>query len=247
MKIEKSWSDIVFENRNKDYGGYFLREIYDNVVLFSITISVFLFITVWGGVFLYGAFEEINYDTQYVTYDMSEIPIIDNPNLPDYLKSPPPSKPEDKPKTNQTPVVTTDSVQADSLAKDPSEIDSTLAASNSNVSGNGIDTAGLGKAFTVIEKFPAFPGGELARKKFIRENIKLSQAFVDAKMKGTVYISFIVEVDGSISNVTVVSGIGLGCDEEAVRVVKLMPKWVPGTRKGEPIRIVLKMPITFSL
>ncbi len=247
MKIEKSWSDIVFENRNKAYGGYFLREIYNNVVIFSLIISVFVFVTVWGCIFLYGAFEEINYDTQYVTYDMSEIPIIDNPNLPDYLKSPPPSKPKDTQKTNQTPIVTTDTVQQDSLAKDPSDVDTTLTTSNNNVSGNGTDTAGLGKAFMVIEKFPSFPGGEFARKKFIRENIKLSKAFVDAKMKGTVYISFIVEIDGSISNVSVVSGIGLGCDEEAVRVVKLMPKWIPGSRKGEPIRIVLKMPITFSL
>lgn len=246
MKSE-SWTDIVFEKRNKAYGAYILRKASNNVLLFALTISVFAFITVWGSIFLFAAFEEINYDTQYVTYDMSEIPIIDNPNLPDYLKSPPPSRPEDKPKQNTAPVVTSDSTLEDTLTKQTLENDSTLAETNSNMSGTGTDTSGLGNGFSVIEKFPSFPGGEIARKKFIKENIKLSQGFIDAKMKGTVYISFIVEPDGSVTNIKVVSGIGLGCDEEAVRVAKLMPKWIPGTRKGEPIRVVLKMPITFAL
>lgn len=247
MKIEKSWSDIVFEGRNKEYGGYYLRKVYDDTVIFAMAISIFIFVIVWGSIFFVGALGEINYDTSVVIFDMSEIPIIDNPNIPDYLKKPPPSKPKNTPKKNTIPVVSADTTLFDSLQQKQAPEDSLLEKNNSNVSGNGNDTAGFGKGFTVIEKFPAYPGGEIARKKFIRENIKLPKAFTDAKMKGTVYISFIIEKDGSLSNVSVVSGIGLGCDEEAMRVVKMMPKWIPGMRKGDPIRMVLKMPITFSL
>lgn len=247
MKIEKSWTDIVFDGRNKAYGAYVFRKIYNEVVLFAMAISIFIFVFVWGCIFLFGAYSEINYDTTSVVYDVSEIPVIDNLNMPDYLKSPPPSLPEKKPEQAVAPVVTNDNVKFDSVQAKQLPVDSSLTKKDNEISGTGNDTAGIGKGFTVIEKFPSYPGGEAARKKFIRENIKLSKAFIEAQMKGTVYISFIVEKDGSITNVSVISGIGLGCDEEAVRVVKMMPKWAPGFRKGEPIRMVLKMPITFSL
>jgi periplasmic protein TonB len=245
MKIEKSWTDIIFENRNKDYGGYVLRKLYDEVVLFSLAISIFLFVIVCGTVFLFGAYDVINYDTSTVTYDMSEIPIIDNPNMPDYLKSPPPAKPKEKPKQNSAPIVSVDTTQFDSLHAKSLPEDSLLAKKNSEVSGTGNDTANVGTGLWVVQKIPSFPGGEVAMKKFIRENIKPPKAFIDAKMQGTVWVSFHVEKDGSITNITVVSGIGLGCDEEAVRVVKMMPKWSPYIRNKIAIPGTMKLPIKF--
>jgi len=70
---------------------------------------------------------------------------------------------------------------------------------------------------------------------------------MDKGIQGTVYVSFVVEKDGSISNVKALKGVGGGCNEEAVRVVKEMPKWKPGTDKGKPVRVQFNMPIQFKL
>ena len=69
----------------------------------------------------------------------------------------------------------------------------------------------------------------------------------ESGIQGVVYVTFVVEPDGSISNVRVIRGIGGGCDEEAIRVVKMMPKWIPGNQRGKPVRVQFNMPIKFTL
>lgn len=101
--------------------------------------------------------------------------------------------------------------------------------------------------FTVVEEMPQFPGGEEARMKYMQENIKYP---VDAKKKGIqgkVFVSFVVEKDGKVSDVKVLRGIGGGCDEEAVRVISNMPDWIPGKQKGEAVRVQFNTPIHFTL
>jgi TonB family protein len=100
--------------------------------------------------------------------------------------------------------------------------------------------------FTVVEKMPRFPGGDEARIKYMVENIRYPEAARKNGIKGTVYISFIVEKDGKISTVKVIRGIGGGCDEEAFRVIQNMPYWEPGKQKGEPVRTILNIPIKFD-
>ncbi len=98
-----------------------------------------------------------------------------------------------------------------------------------------------------VDEAPSYPGGENARVKFIEKNLKYPQDAILKNIEGTVHIRFIVEKDGSISNISIVKGIGSGCDEETIRVVKLMPKWKPGTNKGEKVRVYLTMPVKFRL
>jgi TonB family protein len=101
--------------------------------------------------------------------------------------------------------------------------------------------------FTVVENMPKFPGGEEARAKFFAENIKYPEAARKAGVQGTCYVTFVIEEDGSTSNVKVLRGIGGGCDEEAVRVIQSMPKWEPGTQRGKAVRVQFNMPVKFSL
>jgi periplasmic protein TonB len=101
--------------------------------------------------------------------------------------------------------------------------------------------------FVVVEESPEFPGGDKARFKYISENVQYPEAAREKKIQGTVFVSFVVEADGAISNVTVLRGIGGGCDEEAVRVIENMPKWTPGKQRGKNVRVKFNMPIKFVL
>ncbi len=101
--------------------------------------------------------------------------------------------------------------------------------------------------FTVVEEMPSFPGGEAERNKFLSGNIVYPQQAVENGIQGTVYIRFVVDVKGNITEVKVLRGIGGGCDEEALRVVKMMPKWHPGKQNGEKVRVLYNMPVIFKL
>ena len=103
------------------------------------------------------------------------------------------------------------------------------------------------KVYEKVEVMPEFPGGEQAMLDYVSKNIVYPQEAMDKEIAGRVFVSFVVEKDGSVNEVKVVRGIGGGCDEESVRVIKAMPKWKPGKMKGEPVRVSYMMPITFKL
>lgn len=101
--------------------------------------------------------------------------------------------------------------------------------------------------FTIVEYMPSFPGGEEARNKFLTENIVYPVQAAENGIEGLVYISFVVNTDGKLSDFKVLGGIGGGCDEEALRVVKLMPRWKPGRQDGKAVRTLFNMPFIFKL
>lgn len=101
--------------------------------------------------------------------------------------------------------------------------------------------------FQIVEEMPSFPGGEQKLLEYVAKNVKYPQIARESGIKGRVFISFVVEPDGSVSNVGVLRGIGGGCDEEAIRVVKNMPKWKPGKQRGKAVRVSYMLPINFQL
>jgi TonB family protein len=103
------------------------------------------------------------------------------------------------------------------------------------------------KVFEVVETMPSYPGGMDAMIQYLVANIKYPEEAKKNKITGTVFVTFIVEKDGSINKVKILQGIGAGCDEEAMRVVAGMPKWSPGLDKGKPVRVMFNLPIKFSL
>jgi len=101
--------------------------------------------------------------------------------------------------------------------------------------------------FQIVEEMPAFPGGEQKLMEYVGKNIKYPQIARETGIQGRVFIGFVVEPDGSVSNVKLLRGIGGGCDEEAMRVVKSMPRWKPGKQRGKAVRVSYQIPVFFKL
>ena len=101
--------------------------------------------------------------------------------------------------------------------------------------------------FQIVEEMPSYPGGDQKLMEFVAKNIKYPQIARETGIQGRVFVGFVVEPDGSVSNVKVLRGIGGGCDEEAMRVVKSMPKWKPGKQRGKAVRVSYMLPVNFKL
>lgn len=102
--------------------------------------------------------------------------------------------------------------------------------------------------FTVVEELPTFMGGGNAEfLRWVGERLTYPSKAADANVQGKVFIQFVIEKDGSITDVTVLKGIGFGADEEAARIVNAAPKWSPAKQRGKPVRIRMILPITFVL
>lgn len=97
-----------------------------------------------------------------------------------------------------------------------------------------------------VEKMPEFPGGFSALSDYLAKNVKYPEKAREAGIQGRVFVSFFVEKDGSLDEVKVMRSLGGGCDEEAIRVVKAMPKWIPGEQRGKPVRVSFMLPIYFK-
>ena len=101
--------------------------------------------------------------------------------------------------------------------------------------------------FQIVEEMPSFPGGEAKLNDYIAKNVKYPQIARETGIQGHVFVGFVIEPDGSISNVRLLRGIGGGCDEEAIRVVKSFPKWKPGKQRGKAVRVSYQLPVFFKL
>lgn len=101
--------------------------------------------------------------------------------------------------------------------------------------------------YQIVEVMPEFPGGTEKMMDYLSKNIKYPEAAKEKGISGRVFLSFVIEKDGAVSDVKVAKGIGKECDDEALRVVKAMPKWKPGLMKGKPVRVSYMLPIFFKL
>ena len=101
--------------------------------------------------------------------------------------------------------------------------------------------------FQIVEEMPSYPGGERALLEYVAKNIKYPQIARETGIQGRVFVGFVVEPDGSVSNVKILRGIGGGCDEEAMRVIKSLPKWKPGKQRGKAVRVSYQIPVVFKL
>lgn len=101
--------------------------------------------------------------------------------------------------------------------------------------------------FKVVEKMPLFKGGNEELYNYLANNIKYPEVAKKKGTQGTVFVTFIVEKDGTVTNVKIMRGIGDSCDEEAKRVVEGMPKWTPGYQEGKPVRVVFNLPVKYQL
>lgn len=110
-----------------------------------------------------------------------------------------------------------------------------------------VDDNGDNKLYTVVEQTASFPGGDQALFSFIGNNLHYPSEAAEAGIQGKVIVSFVVEKDGSISQAKVIRSVDTALDAEALRVVKKLPKWVPGRNNGKPVRSQYVLPISFRL
>ena len=101
--------------------------------------------------------------------------------------------------------------------------------------------------FITVETMPEFPGGEKALSQYLDSALIYPQYARESNIRGIVYVSFIIEKDGSVSKVEIMRGIGGGCDEEAVRLINSMPEWVPGRQNGLPVRVQYTLQVRFLI
>jgi periplasmic protein TonB len=252
---EKNLDEIIFEKRNRAYGAYALRKGYSKNLIRAMVITFTLFLM---GVSIPLIASYLEESTNVTITTIVEPIIIGPPKDKVIIKLPDAPKPiEKKTQVYSPPVVTTN---PEDVTDDLAELQDNAKNKNIVDTNNGIvdipddgtkkpvidDDTELPK-FTIVEEMPKFPGGEDARVKFLYDNIKYPQIAREIGTQGMVYLNFTVEKDGSVSEIKLLRGIGSGCDEEAERVIAMMPKWIPGRQNGTPVRVELNMPISFIL
>ena len=195
--------------------------------------------------FVFGAFEYKSYDKQ--TIDLSARAVDDTPEeiIPiteQKVKPPPPPPPKQvtQIKIVDDDVEVDDDIDIDVDADDDTEMEEYIPPEEDE---EIVET----EIFTVVESMPEFPGGMGELMKFLAQNIKYPPLAKESGIQGRVFINFVVEPTGAISNVKILRGIGGGCDEEAVRVVESMPKWKPGKQRGKNVRVSYNLPVKFTL
>jgi periplasmic protein TonB len=251
---EKNLDDIIFEKRNKTYGAYALRKSYSRNLIRAMLISFTLFLMGISIPLIASYMNEEKYvcEKKEIIFEMNKIKEKVVIKLPDAPKAIEKKVPVYKP-----PVVVTN----------PEDTDSDLGelmknAKNKNISDTNnsfveipddtpktkvLDDDNEIRPLSGISEMPEFPGGDEGRIKFLMENLKYPRLAVESGIQGKVILTFVIEKDGSITDIKLLRGIGAGCDEEASRVVTLMPKWNPGRQNGKEVRVQFNMPISFVL
>lgn len=112
---------------------------------------------------------------------------------------------------------------------------------------NPENSAVIGQVYTVVDQPPTFQGGQAALNTYLMKNLRYPAEAQRAKIQGRVIVGFVVTDVGRIANVQIKQSVGGGCDEEAVRVVKAMPNWVPGQLQGKPVNVQTSLPFSFTL
>jgi periplasmic protein TonB len=161
------------------------------------------------------------------------------------VKPPPPAPVKQVVKINivDDNVTVDDNIDIDVEANENTEVQEYVAPVKSEEE----ESAEEAQIFMVVESMPEYPGGEAALYAFLADNIKYPQMAKESGIQGRVFVTFVVERDGRVTDVRVLRGIGGGCDEEAIRVVQSMPKWTPGKQRGKSVRVQYNLPVKFTL
>ncbi|HEY3402367.1 MAG TPA: energy transducer TonB [Ohtaekwangia sp.] len=256
----QKWEDIVFEHRNKDYGAYFNRQSYSKHVVLAVlaTIVVFALVIAAPTIKEWLSSDDLEADDNHLknmTVNLDQPPpITPNQPPPPDVRIPPPVKTIIKflpPKVTEKEVVEEEEMP-------------TIEEIKQNETGS-VAVEGTGEVvfeepvqeivapsdedviFTVVEQQAEFTGGYEAMAKFLQKNLKYPAAPRRMGIEGSVFVGFVVDREGNISDISIVKGIHADCDKEAIRVVKMMPPWKPGKQNGRAVKSRFVLPIKFKL
>lgn len=193
------------------------------------------------------AFEWKTYDVKQVEMGQRQVEILEEEMVEITQQNKPPPPPAPPAQTTLIHIVTDDVEVEDDLIIDAEADELTVIETYTPPAVVEEEEVAEAEIFTVVEESPSYPGGDEARIRFLQENIQYPQMARESGIQGTVYVTFVVEKNGNVTDVRVLRGIGGGCDEEAIRLIKAMPRWNPGKQRGKPVRVQFNMPIKFTL
>ena len=271
--IDNSWVDLVFEGRNKDYGAYKLRKetASRNVkalgVVFLAAVIIAVLVAVKGIVEnsmkskvavttdvelskLAEKKKEAKVERKEQVVKVEEQKVIEKVKSSVKFVAPVIKKDED--------VAPEDELKSqDDLSKLNTAIGTFDVKGNDEAAGEILKAKEViaeevppveeEKVFDVVEQMPSFPGGDVALMQYLQKNIKYPVVAEENGVQGRVIVTFVVERDGSITDVKVAKSVDPSLDKEAMRVVKSMPNWIPGKQNGSAVRVKFTVPVTFRL
>lgn len=267
--IDNGWVDLVFEGRNKAYGAYQLRKntgvrnVWSIIIMVALAALIGIIVGV-NAIIEANSKEEISAEVELSQIAKKEVKV--EKKAPVKIEE---AKPVEKVKSSVKfvpPVIKKDNeVKPEEELKSQDDLNKTNTAIGSfDVKGND-DAAGEvlkakeviaqpeppkeeeTKVFDVVEQMPSFPGGQAALMSWLGSNIKYPVVAEENGVQGRVVCTFVVERDGSITDVKVVRGVDPSLDKEAIRVLKAMPHWIPGKQNGSAVRVKYTVPVTFKL
>ena len=278
---DPKWIDLVFQDKNKEYGAYQLRKGTSKRNLLALAILMAAAIIV-GGYLIYKieadkrAAERQAYMEQLELSKLQEQAEKEKKKEEKKIEKPKFEPKKEIPQVRETQKFTAPVIKKDELVKEDNQMkqmdqldantavgvkdqegtkDRTIEAARTDVvekvqieePKQEVKQEVTQKIFDVVEQQPSFPGGQSALLSWLSSNIHYPPVAEENGIQGRVVVSFVVEPDGSVSNVQVVRGVDPSLDKEAVRVTKAMPKWVPGKQNGQAVRVKYNLPVTFKL
>ena len=270
--IDKNWVELVFDGRNKEYGAYVLRKETGMRNIKSMLLVFAVIIAIMAGVAAKVAIENAFPKKVAIETDVELTKLAEKKEVKVEKKAPvkvEEQKVVEKVKSSvkfTPPVIKKDDeVKPEEELKSQEDLNKTITAIGSfDVKGND-ETGGEvlkakeviaqpeppkeeeTKVFDVVEVMPTFPGGQQALFEWLSKNIKYPVVAEENGVQGRVIVTFVVERNGSITDVQVAKSVDPSLDKEAVRVVKAMPHWIPGKQNGSAVRVKFTVPVTFRL
>lgn len=265
--VDLTYDEIIFQTRNRAYGAFELRRQYQPTLTRALGLGVGLFLAGLSAPMVYAWLSPTN---PFVSNQvMIEAKVMKLPEPPiNEVRVPIP--PVDMPVVQSTiehrmPVVVMDAPEDMPIATveelvnavpgqqtaEGTGVEEVIAAPEASIPTHkeiAVEVAPkTDEVFTAVEQQPEYPGGVGALNTFLTKNLSYPRLAANAGVSGRVYISFVVNTDGSLTDVQMLKGIGFGCDEEAVRVIQKMPHWRPGKQSGRAVRVKFNLPIAFTL
>ena len=250
-----AFDDIVFEDRNKEYGAYKLRKKYNRTLLVSLVIGIIILSTAIITPYLNAKALE---NRQKKVERQVEIKLenLDTPNETVAPPPPPPPPPADVVQQQKyVPPVVVDSIKPEEVSKLMTADEAQVEVKDAEV---GIEVVEAVKEevqeedpeatpFVVVEEMPMFPGGDTELLKYISEHTQYPEVAKENNIQGRVVVRFCVTSKGGVNQVSILKGVDAELDKEAIRVVNTLPTFKPGKQGGKPVPVWYMVPITFTL
>jgi protein TonB len=250
--FEDEWCDIVFTDKNKDYGAFAHRKSSSKNHLVAIIVT--------GALFSMGVSLPllIKVSDSNDTMNIGNITTLTKVDMDTKIEIPEPLKemapkiaafrpwkvtPDDQ--AGDDNIISMDSLNSIVVPRNPNN-DSTGYVDLGKEKDKKIITETI-KPFIFVEKMPEYPGGESEMMTFLSKNIAYPQDAREANVQGTVYATFVVNANGKVSNIQILRGVYASCDKEALRVINMMPNWKPGKQNGVAVPVQLNLPIAYVL